>query len=104
MLKLQSSGGHGDGQAYVSYVGSGSAPYLATCGADGRTVLRDSSVLEPEFNCKTDAGTANVIATSDSLVAVGDEQYVKVRGRARWAPDRTHHMCPWAGTMQLSLQ
>lgn len=78
-VKLTLMAGHGEGQSYVGYVPAGQDTHIVTCGADGKTVLRDGETLEELYSCKTDKGPAHVVAVSAKHIAVGDEEHVKVR-------------------------
>jgi chromosome transmission fidelity protein 4 len=83
-ITLKLTPGHGPGQTSVAYAPTAKDIYLATAGADGNVFLRDSLILEPEHAAKVDTPPATVIAVDPKgkYVAVGDEQYVKVRDDA----------------------
>ena len=85
LLKLAE--GHGPGQTSVAYAPIKDKLVIATCGADGVACLRDNFMLE-ESTCKVDCPPATVLAVDakGKLMAVGDEQYVKVWLRNHWVP------------------
>lgn len=83
-VSLSLAAGHGQGQASVAYARVRDELMIATCGADGVACLRDGDMLEAQRSCKSDHAPATVLAVDPKgrYMAVGDEQYVKVRGKA----------------------
>lgn len=77
--KLPLTVGHGPGQAVIAYVPAGKETLIVSCGADGNAILREGDTLDELYKCKVDSGPATVLAVSGKHIAVGDEQYVKVR-------------------------
>ncbi len=79
-IQLKLTNGHGSGQASVAYVRSKAEMLVATAGADGKVCVRDTTLLETLHRAKCDMPPARIIAADPKgkLLAVGDEQYVKV--------------------------
>lgn len=80
-VTLKLTPGHGPGQSSIAYVSTSKDLYLTTAGADGKVFLRDSLILEPQQVAKVDTPPATIIAVDPKgkFLAVGDDQYVKVR-------------------------